>query len=414
MLGPEKVPRRDARFDRDVAGTGRSRVASAALFLLVASACVGERGGRRPTALHHTIDTTGSVVHIANSGTPPTWQLEPIVTVGSDATTDPPAPDEFGRITSVTPGPGGNLWVADEIAHQIKEFSPDGSLLHAIGREGEGPGEFEAIYSIAWVGHTLLALDFGVGRVVELSDTGAWLGMRPAPGSISGSTETMRFYGVTDTLVDEWSVEVTGKKATTAWIEQGPHAVEGVWPQQWLPPPATTEITCRSRRMISFFDLPFAGQMLYRPAGGGRTWVAWSRRYRIALIDAHGDTLRVVERDRPRVAVTDTEWDSARASYRSFLKRDPGADCRSTGIHRPDTRPALSNLLADPSGRLWVEAATDSGTVWEVFDRDGVLLGALPGFRYVRSAPPTIRGDLIAWVSADTLGVERAHLARIR
>jgi hypothetical protein len=37
-------------------------------------------------------------------------------------------------------------------------------------------------------GDRLLVLDFGNGRIAEMSEMGDWLGTRPAPGTVSGSS----------------------------------------------------------------------------------------------------------------------------------------------------------------------------------------------------------------------------------
>lgn len=44
-------------------------------------------------------------------------------------------------------------------------------------------------------------------------------------------------------------------------------------------------------------------------------------------------------------------------------------------------RPAWSNLVVDPAGRVWLRAATGPGDAeaWEIFDSDGVLLARLYG-----------------------------------
>ena len=141
-----------------------------------------------------TIDTINAVVHIANSGTPPEWQLTQVVSIGPKSVTEQETPDEFGRVSAVALGPDGTVFVADAGNHEIRVFGLDGAHLRTFGREGEGPGEFESIYSIAWAGDRLLAFDPPLGRIGEFSADGEWLGHRRTTGGLTGTG--IRFYTV--------------------------------------------------------------------------------------------------------------------------------------------------------------------------------------------------------------------------
>ncbi len=383
-------------------------------LLLVLPSCGPDRTGEPSGRLEQRIDSAGGVVRVRNLGAAPRWSLNPLVTVGSGAATGAPAADEFGRISTVSTDRQGNLWVADALSHDIRVFGSGGSLVRRIGREGQGPGEFLSIYSLAWVGDVALALDFGNGRIAELSETGEWLGTRPAPGRVSGPPSSMRFYATSDTAVYQWSARASDGGIELEWVEQGRDSATFAWPRLELDPPEPTQILCHSPNgTISFFDLPFSGQLLKQPAGRGLTYVVWTEEYHIAELDAQGDTVRTIEYARPSAPISDAEWDEARAEYQEFRDQWTDAKCDPSGVSRPALKPAIRNVLVDTRGDLWVEAYTAKGLVWDVFDSGGVLMGTLPGFEYLESVAPSIRGDLIAWVEADSLGVERARVARV-
>lgn len=383
------------------------------LGLVLLAALAGCGGSEHPesTDLTTLVDSSGAYPVVRNSGQAPVWSVEHLGTVGRAATLGSPAPDEFGRISSVTMGPDERVWIADQFQDRIKVFGPDGSLALEVGREGQGPGEFGALYSLAWVGETLLALDLGNGRIAELSAEGDWLGTRRAPGRISGSPAMLRFYPVSDSTVVQWSL---GSGGGWIWVEQGPEGVVREWPQVAVEPPETTLLRCnRPDGVTSFFSIPFAGRQLNHPTSSGRSYLAWSFDYRIALVGPTGDTLRVIERDWPEVAVSDEEWDEATAEFREFQEEWPGADCTPRGMERPQRKAALENLLLDTEGRVWVEAVSEDGRVWEIFDAEGGLLGSVPGFTYQERVAPSIRRGHIAWSSRDSLEVEYVHWARV-
>jgi hypothetical protein len=55
----------------------------------------------------------------------------------------------FGLVSSVATDEDGNLYVLDAQLAQVNVFSPDGELTGTLGRQGTGPGEFQAPQQIA-------------------------------------------------------------------------------------------------------------------------------------------------------------------------------------------------------------------------------------------------------------------------
>ncbi len=56
----------------------------------------------------------------------------------------------FGLVTDLAMGPDGNIYLLDAQMMDIKVFSPAGKLLRTIGRQGEGPGEFQGAQQIVF------------------------------------------------------------------------------------------------------------------------------------------------------------------------------------------------------------------------------------------------------------------------
>jgi hypothetical protein len=52
--------------------------------------------------------------------------------------------DSFGQIADVTLDRHGRVYVADNAAHRVSVFQGDGRFIATLGREGQGPGEFES------------------------------------------------------------------------------------------------------------------------------------------------------------------------------------------------------------------------------------------------------------------------------
>ena len=382
----------------------RPIVASACIALLVA--CGTQDTTDVPTSVRTEIDTINGVEHVRNAGVPPSWRLEEILRLGSEGAFGDPAPDEFGSVASAILGPGDRVYVADGINAEVKVFDLDGSLALKFGRKGEGPGEFGRLYSLAWIGDTLLALDFGVGRVAMFDAQGRWIGQRRHPGRVSGPGTRLRLYQTGDDEAYAWSISVSADRMRNSFVR---HTSEGATDTLWQIPrdeALVSGVFCEhASGIIGFFEIPFAPQFLQHPAQEQLIAVVRTDVYRIAFLNNLGDTVRVVERAIAPVPTNTAEWNDGLREYREFRDENPGASCEPRRLSRPDVQPPVRNMLLAPDGRLWIEAITPDGAFWEVFDPSGRLVGRVPVFPQGDRTVPYFAERHIVAVSRDSLDV---------
>ena len=95
---------------------------------------------------------------------------------------------------------GGRLFVADTHAHDIKVFGLDGSLLHTLGRRGDGPGEFNYPTHLAFARGRLYVADTMNARVQvieaatgrhlrNIGDRGVYVGNLVRPKGVATDSE---------------------------------------------------------------------------------------------------------------------------------------------------------------------------------------------------------------------------------
>ena len=386
------------------------------LFILPAILGAGcEPGDQAPRGgdLATTFDSIGDVVHVTNAGTPPEWRLAPVASIGPKTLTDQAAPEEFGLVNGVALGPDGNVFVADARNLEIRVFGLDGAHRRTFGRDGEGPGEFRSIYSLAWVGDRLLAMDPRLGRIGEFSAEGEWLGQRRTAGGLSGSPAFMRFYPVGaneafrfarvadgTALVGHHSRGETGDTVSFLWAPaNSPGAIE--------------VIICEAEGVSGFFGHSFAPRFVQHPASGGVMYSGWTYSYRIAVTRSDGDTLRVIERTLPAEPITDEEWAAGSAEFEEFRNRWPDASCNPRGFTRPDRKSFIKQIFVAPDGKLWVEVIRTAGNRWEFFDPEGRLLGSVPAVPHTERTVPVFRGDHLATIRQDELELDHVDVWRL-
>lgn len=102
--------------------------------------------------------------------------------------------EEFGRIKDVAVGSDGSIWIVDLYLKTIRVFNKDGSYRTAVGREGQGPGEFKQLMAIGPYLDGIATWDPGQARVSVFSLDGEF--QRSYQPGVAGFSDRRQF--VTD------------------------------------------------------------------------------------------------------------------------------------------------------------------------------------------------------------------------
>ncbi|WP_420634354.1 6-bladed beta-propeller [Candidatus Palauibacter sp.] len=138
------------------------------LLLAMASATIhGEAGGQGVAG---------------TAGDAPNWTVSPEAERVHGWMEGEPDSD-FSDIVSVIHGPDGSIAVADRLLARITVLSADGTVLAAMGREGDGPGEFRSLSGIV--------VD-GEGRLFTFDDMHQRLSEWTFDGTLVGDTRLSR------------------------------------------------------------------------------------------------------------------------------------------------------------------------------------------------------------------------------
>jgi len=339
----------------------------------------------------------------------PEWDLTLVASIGAGALSGEPGPEEFGHVSGVALGPDGEVFVADRLNFEVRVFGLDGSHRRSFGRRGEGPGEFESLYSIAWVGDRLLALDYGNARISEFSRTGDHLGQRKTASGISGSGLGLYSVGAAEAYADDFDVEDDWRHVYAGHGPDGPTGV--AIPALPQPEGSNSVIVCDQGATMMFYSIPFAPRLVQHPGPGGLLWSATTGAYRIVATRG-ADTVRVVEGQAQAAPVTNAEWESKTEPIRSARAENPGYECDRDLPDKPSEKPILKALFVAPDGRLWIEVAAAGGDRWDVFDADGrpvARVQAAPA----RTGVPAFGADHVAIIRRDSLDLNYVDVYRV-
>ena len=360
--------------------------------------------GSEPEQVLTKIDTLASgVIHVANSSTPmwherERWRLEEEYRLGS---VDEDGPELFTRIRGLEVDVLGRTWIFEDQAQEFRVFDAEGNFVRAVGREGEGPGEFLEVSGLGWAPDaTLWVLDPGNIRISVFDTVGALV----ATHSFDLSNRVFPWAGTIDGDGFFYKLQRTGPRPSGGSVlvrydtdlaptDTLPLPVHPRGPQEWTHSEGAAFTTLR---------IPFAGNAIWRLTRDGGMWIAITDEYRLIRLGPDGDTLRTVTKPFDPVPVTGHEVDS----ILSRMSRYRGSIDRS---QVPSFKPPIQHLLLDDEDNVWVfllSEEEEDGRKADIFDSEGLFLGTVVLPFPPRWWPrPVIRRNLLVGITLDSLGV---------
>ncbi len=315
------------------------------------------------------VETIEGVTYIHNTATP----VHPKKTVLLEVELVYQDKDETGEVRLFQPGriavdAKENAYIADNSDMAIKVFDPQGQYLRAIGRKGEGPGEFTFIGDMVPLPDgRLLVIDFQSRRTSFFSSEGNFL------SSFPWTIDIERIYLATD---------------SSYILEEGIYGDEK--PERWI-----KKIGFSGEELLSFGQFNYPELKTMRVGGGmARMAVPWSPasifagdnsrqwlyhcpgdKYLIEVYDQQGKLFRKIDRPYERAPVTGEDISDFLARFAD--KPDSPAAKFYEKVEFPKIKPITNRMIVDSDGNLWVrtnEVKKEQGkeiTAYDIFNPDG-------------------------------------------
>lgn len=347
-------------------------------------------------AQRDTVDGVPRLMYPGSGGPLLSWSVDTLSVIGDVLGDDPDY--QFDQVTdNALAGDGaGNVWLLDAAGHRVVGYSPDGTFIASLGRQGSGPGEINQPFGLsAGPGDTLWVTEMMAGRLtgypaaggepriitfdasaaaappLVIRDDGILAGMRFAFGMGRGSAPTQERRSVVARYGHDGALQDT--------IFSIP-----------LPEPDVVQIESGNRRMMMLSTPRFSPVLRWAAFRDGSLAVVTDDRYSIRILNPDGTERLRIERDAPPRATTDADREAVLDEMRNSEVRAFGADRATTdelvqwqieATTFAPTVPRISGLKIDGRDRIWVLASSDEPGGEEridLYDRAGTLLGSLP------------------------------------
>lgn len=404
-----------------------------AVTLTVGCALASASCARRPSSASAEAVRDSAGIHIVDHAgpAPAQWVAGDTVSIGR---IEGAHEYTFNRVSDVSVGPDGRVYVLDSGDNVVKVYDSDGTFAYRLGGPGDGPSEFRGASRLLWAGDTLEVFDARVPKLVQFVGPD-FVDSRPSRLTIWEYGGPVLLARVPEGFV---AVFVTGCRLPR------PKDLRPLWKAVTLDPTGavrdTVAILANTATLPIYWATGCSGmnalgragpQLAVRP--DGRAAYGDGSTYQVALFDLpaappggyHGamPTPSLVIRRRAQApALTHDSIDAYRNRYTKPPKDRPvdqamihaiEAAWDSTGF--PDHLPFYRALLWDDDGRLWVgETPPEHATAqrWAVYSDEGELLAEmeLP----VALSVKAISHDRVWGTVTDELGVTYVRGYRIR
>ena len=278
----------------------------------------------------------------------------------------------------------GIIAVAQRQDHAVKFFDPDGVLLGAIGRAGEGPGEFADVTRLNWVADTLAIIDASLRRVTLVDSTRTFVRTVIAPGSSRADpADPENKPSFTDALPLAWYAN--GSFVTYAW-GAGRDGIVRVSPsgvtQQVLTVLSDVSQSIRVGGSVVSHPFPSSPRMAVSPHGDiiviARATIDDPNREVIQLtaMTAFGDTVYSREYPFSGEPIPQSHADSVVKARTARLSPELAAAVRNAPL--PRVFPPLANIFVAHGGAVWVQFRDrDAGRPYWLVDAAGEPIGEI-------------------------------------
>lgn len=289
----------------------------------------------------------------------------------------------FESVVDIKCDPRGNVYVCDYKAHNVKKFDSSGKFLKAIGREGQGPGEFSWPFALAVTADRLFVYDMRNSRVCALSPDGEFIKSIPVlvgegrPRKMNSLPNGNLVIGMVKTYFREWN-------------KPQDYSIELYSPELEHKKTIYTQEVMENKYMRTDLGLtnipqPFSPFVHWDVLMDGRIVIGYAKSYEVAIFDAEKGKIGSFSHAYEPVKVTKKDEDQffAGMSFTSgegAIKRGaPDYIVKNTEF--PKQKPPFFSLLADPEGNILVythrKSKEEEGKYFDAFTPEGKYLGGV-------------------------------------
>ena len=299
-----------------------------------------------------------------------------------------PEDSQLGMAADLTVDHQGNIYVLDAQACDIKKFDRKGKFLKALGRKGQGPGEFEAPSRLAVSGEKLIVYDSGNARLSCLGTDGSFITniARTSDLEIVNDIKGLPDGGfVMEDVKYNYDRMDKPQDFRICVKGPGPGPEKDIYKRSIL----RTILVRLPQNAVTGYTQPYCPNIYWSVSPNGRILIGFSDKYELEIHDPATGRMSVISRPWKPVGIT--AEDRKRVMDSMVLQENNSTILNAIrkSIKFPDHKPSFDDVLFDPEGNILVHPITrGQAFVYDTFLSDGTFISRVEFF----SASPRLEG----------------------
>lgn len=333
------------------------------IILLTFSCSKRDRAEEQRTGWKGTIEYEEGVKVVKNPVEPAhgeiTFQLEENLSLGRED-------DEnysFYGIRDIGVDRDGNIFVLEYRNCRLQKFDRDGNYLQTIGRQGQGPGEFQRPLSLLLSDKTGNIYVSDAFRIDIFNKEGNYLK--------SAHFRKIPYDFLIDSDGNIWMKFFKTEEAG-AFMAFGKVNTQGEIITDIVSFPYTLTAIERGALLIAE-NHGYEHDLYISGINDQNIIYAYSKDYELNVINKEGKLLFKIKKDEPYHPFTEKEKDKIRGGYKNYSSSERKA------FPIPDIRPFFNSVFTDDEGRIYVQRVRSpldeqEGLEFDIFSKDGYYL----------------------------------------
>ncbi len=293
----------------------------------------------------------------------------------------------FGENVVFNTDEKGNFYVTDWTKKKILKYDPAGQYLLAIGREGQGPGEFKNLSPARFDknGH-IYVTDLSSRRISFFDDSGNYLRQIAIPDVLEDLYINAKGYYVSIRTIP--LEEESGRSFRLVYglfDDKFDVLAEFLAQEKSFKPPAARDAQSVAKSLAGILsDIAYRPRPSYRLGKDDSIFFGYPEKYAIEVFSPDGSKLKTIQRDFEPVRVTEKDKDRFVDQVGANFLRGLGSFSSEQGkrevtkfIEYPKFKPAYDSFALMENGWLFVavEIVPDGDNLFDLFDEDGRYIG---------------------------------------
>ncbi len=354
----------------------KTRTISLVVIFLILCSIILSKEQRQKTGWKGKIEVEDGVKVIKNPAEPLygeiTLELEEDLSIGREGDDN----YMFYGLVAAAADSEDNIFVLDMENCRIQKYDKNGEYLQTIGRQGQGPGEFQMPQFISPYIH----LD---------SDDTLYVSESRRIHAFDRKGDFKKVITLSMNIFFPFGINDEGNilaKATSRKGEEVTHDIVFISSEEErirtiASYPVHLAPLIRGRIMLGN---PYAPRLTFCPLSKGRGIYGYSQEYRLFLINSSGETEHIIEKDEPQLSITKKEKDKLVDRYMENLKRNKKRTVLSKSEVRggyvfPENKPFFTRIYRDDKDRIYVlrfksPFDEDKSEIYDLFNKEGYNL----------------------------------------